>query len=251
MKKRTDVIPVFGGFFLLSLLIFFFLHKPIAGFLQHITVPIQRTVFGSIHKRSVNKSEVEQLKDENNRLSAELAKQKEVEKENKALRDQFQTTAISSQKLLPAKIVGMENDVIIIDKGEQEGVKVGNPIVVKNNLIGRVAKLSPHVSIVYGISHTDTSLTAKTLKTGVTGIIKGTGSVLILDNVVLSDKLEKGDTVVTKGDVDASGRGFPPSLVIGKITSVNKRASALFQVAEVKSLVDISKLETVFIITGN
>jgi len=38
-----------------------------------------------------------------------------------------------------------------------------------------------------------------------------------LDNVVLSDTLQKQDTVLTKGDVaDTNGIGVPPDLVIGK-----------------------------------
>jgi rod shape-determining protein MreC len=70
-------------------------------------------------------------------------------------------------------------------------------------------------------------------------------------NVVLSEKLEKDDLVRTKGDVDERGQGFPPDLIVGKIISVNKQPSALFQSAEVKSLVDFSRLSTVFVITQN
>ena len=70
---------------------------------------------------------------------------------------------------------------------------------------------------------------------------------MVLDNVVLSDTIENTDLVETKGDVDANGNGYPPHLIVGKILSVNKKTSALFQSALVGSLVDVSKLDVVFV----
>ncbi|HZJ18567.1 MAG TPA: rod shape-determining protein MreC, partial [Patescibacteria group bacterium] len=69
-----------------------------------------------------------------------------------------------------------------------------------------------------------------------------------LDNVLLSENLKKGDIILTKGDIDQEENGYPPDLIIGKIISVDKSPSALFQKADVVSLVDLSKLTTVFII---
>jgi rod shape-determining protein MreC len=249
MQKRATIFPVFIGFFLLSLFIFFFLSKPIAGVLESVTVPIQRTLFGSVRKPAENKTDVEKLRDENSNLLIELAKQKELEKENKALRDQFNLSGVSSQTLLPAEIIGTGDGSFIIDKGSSDGVKKGNVIVVKDNLIGRVVDASSHVSVVHLVTKGDVLLSAQTAKTQTVGVIKGMGDTMIFGNVVQSDKLDKGDVVITRGDVDKSGNGYPPHLVIGKITSVNKRASALFQVAEVKSLVDLSKVELVFVMT--
>ena len=62
--------------------------------------------------------------------------------------------------------------------------------------------------------------------------------------------LQKGDLVVSKGDV-SRGVQVPPNLVIGKIISVNKQTSNLFQTAQVQSLVDVSRLERVFVWTIN
>ena len=250
MKRSGAIFPVFIGFFLLSLLIFFFFHKPIAGVLETLTLPIQKTLFGTIHKPAENKTDVEKLRDENSHLLVELAKQKELEKENKALRDQFNSSSVSSQNLLPAVIIGTGDGSFIIDKGSNDGIEKGNVIVVKDNLIGRVVEASSHVSVVHSITKGGVLLSAQTVKTQTVGVIKGMGENMIFGNVVQSDKLEKGDVVLTKGDVDKNGNGYPPHLVIGKITSVNKRASALFQVAEVRSFVNLSKVEMVFVMTN-
>lgn len=82
-------------------------------------------------------------------------------------------------------------------------------------------------------------------------MIKGQDGGILLDHVVLSEKIAKNDRILTKGDIDEGGSGFPPDLIVGRITSVNKRASDLFQTAEVKSLVDFERLSTVFIMVDN
>ena len=129
---------------------------------------------------------------------------------------------------------------MIIDKGSTDKIKEGDSIVYKDNLLGKVGKTSPHFSIVYLLNHKGISFTATTTKTEASGIVKGVGDAgIILDNTLLSDKLDQGDTVVTKDQ---------PILVVGKIISVNKKASNLFQSADIKSLVDTQKLKMVFVL---
>lgn len=252
---RRKIFPVFIGFFLLSLLIFVFSQKGwtggLAGVFQVVTLPIQRSSFSFFHSSGG---------DENIDLQIKAVKVAALEKDNRALRDQFATANPSPKKLLPSYIVGMPTflpgvsavDEIIIDKGSDDKVKVGNSIVFKDNLMGKVVKTSPRLSVVDLLNHKGVLFTAKTITTSALGIIRGTGTeVILLTNVLLSDKLQKGDIVVTKGDIRSDGLGFVPNLVVGKIISVNKKASALFQSAEVERLVDVARLEMVFVMVGD
>lgn len=258
--------PVFIGFFLLSLVIFIFSQKGfgngVTGVLQVIILPIQRSSFLFVHSYSKeNKnSELTKLKNENIDLRVEAAKVVALEKDNRALRDQFAVTSPSSKTLLPAYIVGMPAflpgvftvDEIIIDKGSDDKVKSGSSIVFKDNLIGKVARTSPHLSVVDLINHKGISFTVKTSTTNALGISQGDGKdTMVINNVLLSDTLQKRDIVVTKGDIQADGLGFPPNLVVGKIISVNKKASALFQSAEVERLIDVTRLEMVFVMVSD
>ncbi len=253
---RRKIFPVFIGFFLLSFLIFILSQKGwtggLAGVFQTVTLPIQRSSFLFFHSYSRGGENID--------LPIQAAKVAALEKDNRALRDQFATANPSPKKLLPSYIVGMPAflpgvstvDEIIIDKGSDDKVKVGNSIVFKDNLIGKVVKTSPHLSVVDLLNHKGISFTAKTVATSALGIMQGTGTeTIILNNVLLSDKLQKGDIVVTKGDIRLDGLGFMPNLVVGKIISINKKASALFQSAEVERLVDAARLEMVFVMVGN
>jgi cell shape-determining protein MreC len=90
------------------------------------------------------------------------------------------------------------------------------------------------------------------LSTQALGVAKGQGGGgIILDDVVLSDTLQKGDLVLTKGDIDSHGIGIPPDLIVGEITSVSKFPSDLFQKASLKSKIDSSKLNKAFIVVNN
>jgi len=69
-----------------------------------------------------------------------------------------------------------------------------------------------------------------------------------LDKVVITDELEKGHLIVSKGEVEKNGIGIPPDLIIGKIKSVNKSDNKPFQNAEIESLINYSQLEVVFVL---
>lgn len=80
------------------------------------------------------------------------------------------------------------------------------------------------------------------------GVVRGKGNVLVFDNVLLSEKLAKDQVVLTKGDMDEKGVGIPADLMVGKIISIEKKSSDLFQRAEVKSQIDFKNLSIVFVI---
>ena len=215
-----------------------------------MTVPVQRMTFGLFtHDK---KSELELLREENMRLTTQLAKQQELEKENKALHDQFQIENPKSTSLLPASIIGRKERQLIIDKGTEDQIAVGAIIVYKDNLIGQIVSVSKKQSVVALILDRSTSFTAQDVSTGSLGVIKGKGKeTVLLENVLLSDELKKDEVVMTNSDIEEDGTGIPSGLVVGKIISVNKNPSALFQTAEVKSLVDFGKLSTVFVMVQN
>lgn len=256
MKSRRSLLPIFFLFFFLAIGIFATSSTPagksLAGFFEQLVLPLQKTLFTSFGYGSQTSTPEAKLREENAKLKTLLAEQEEIKKENNALRDQFRTTTPSPKQLIPAQIIGGRNDDIILDKGSAQGVKEGSVLIVKDNLIGRVVKVTAQRSVGELLTKNGTTFTSKTAKTSALGIVQGKGDgKIVLLNVVLADELEKGDLVMTKGDIDQSGKGFPPNLVVGKIVAVNKKASALFQSAEIEPLVEFGKMETVFVLLEN
>lgn len=251
MQRAKSLLPVFLILIVLSLLILFFFQGFLLKPLQSVTVPVQTWLFTQFSQPTSNMTgTTQQLQEENNALRTQIAKLQELERDNKALRDQFQSSNEKSRSLLAAKVIGINESQMLIDKGQEDAVQVGDIIILKDNLVGKVDKVSPRASVIKLITHPATSFTAITAKTAAIGVVKAQGGDSItMENVVLSDKLEKDDLIKTKGDVDENGGGFPPDLVVGKVVSVNKTASNLFQSAKVKSFVNFTTVRTVFVIT--
>ncbi len=249
MKQAKNVFPIFSLLFLLTLILLFFSQNTLLSPLQNITLPIQKWTFSSFNPQQIVQKDVHALKEENDRLRVQLAKLQEIERDNKALHDQFAQTTPAHKNLLPADIIGVQENKMMVDKGSESGIREGDIAIVKDNVIGIISKVSPKVSVITLITDPSTSFTAIASKTKAIGVVKaqGTGKI-IFDNVVLSEKLEKNDIVMTKGDVGENGKGIPPGFVVGEIASVKKKDSNLFQQAELHSLINFAQLRIVFII---
>jgi rod shape-determining protein MreC len=142
-----------------------------------------------------------------------------------------------------------DSESILLNKGKDDKVTLGLPVIVNDNLVGIVTAVTPHTATIQLPIAKNFSVASQTMKTNALGVSRGQGEDGILfQNVLLSDKLEVADFVATKSESDAKNPGLPPNLIIGKITSIDKKASALYQTAKVESLIDFSKLRTVFIL---
>jgi len=262
MQKGTKLFSVFVGFFVISAIIFGLSKTNIfsapASLISSIFSPVQSGFLNfAIGIRSTSNNN---LKNENLGLISEFSDYQKLKEQNKSLLDQFQTLNPKSSTLLPAEIVGAPSFIpglsspenLIINRGSRDNVKVGQAVIFKNNLIGKIGKVKSNLSQVILITNSDSSFTALTGgDSNILGVLKGQGGgEMILDNVLLTENLKNGDFVLTKGDVSLSGEGFPPGLIVGKIISVEKSPSALFQKAQVEGIVDVIKLSTVFVVAG-
>ncbi|MDO8529508.1 MAG: rod shape-determining protein MreC, partial [bacterium] len=70
---------------------------------------------------------------------------------------------------------------------------------------------------------------------------------IILDMVLQSESLNKGDTIVTS----KIGNDFPSGLLVGTVENISFSSDRLFQRAVVSPPVDFSHLQFVFVIKGN
>lgn len=259
MKRKPSFFPTFLlVFFLCVLILSLSLSgnlKFLSSFLEKGTSAIQSTTFVIFQKLPlvVENPKVKKLEDENLRLLSQVAAFEKLKRENAALSDQFQTAYPQSAQLLEAEIIGASSfipgvsvpDSFIIDKGLKDNVKIGSAVVVKDNLVGEVSQVSTNLAKVNAINNSSISFTART-QGGAVGIINNVGT-LTLGNILLSENIKSGELVLTKGDINSNGVGIPPDLVVGKIKSVEKNPSDLFQKAEVESLVNIVNLSTVFV----
>lgn len=198
------------------------------------------------------------LKEENLDLWKNLKDLQKLSDENKALHDQFQVAYPKSLDLLPSSVLSAPRfipgffspEFLIIDVGEKDGVKIGDAVVLKDNLLGKVVQTTTFISQATLVSNPSLKFAAKT-QNGALGVVKGEGNGdLFLDNVLLLENIGKGEKVLTVGDMKLDSTGFPPDLIVGEIISVEKNPSDLFQRAKLKTLVEFSKISKVFVVRG-
>ncbi len=261
MQRRENFLPFFLVFFGMSIALIFLGRS---GMFDNFTSIFNRTASPSksfvniLTLNSLQDKKIKSLVEENFKLRKKQIADTEIVNENVALKSQFATSADKSQSLIPAKIIGSPGfipgvnlpDYLIINKGTKDGLRVGVAVVVENNLVGKIAKIYPDFSKVDLVSDKNSSFTAKIAGDAeINGVVKGQGGgEMILDNVLLSAELKKDLTVLTKGDIDENGNGYPPDLIVGKLISIEKKQSDLFQKAKVLSPLDFKNLTTVFVI---
>lgn len=262
MKRKENFLPVFLVIAFLCLMILAFSVSgklKFLSFLEKPTSAIQNLSYNLFRKLPFASRDLslKKLKEENLELLSRVSDFEKLKRENAALSDQFQTSYPASSKLLKAQIIGAPSfipgvsipDTFILNKGSKDNLRIGQAVVIKDNLIGIIAKVSFNLSKVNLINNSS-SFTART-ENGAQGIVKGAAGNLVLGNVLLLENIKKGELVLTKGDMDSDGIGIPQDLIVGKITSVEKNPSDLFQKAKIESFVDFTTLSTVFVYINN
>lgn len=194
-------------------------------------------------------STIKRLEEERQTLYSQVGELAKLREENATLKEQLSVSSFASRikEPLVAHIIGRAHG-LILDKGKTDGIKTSDIVVVKNIVLGRVLDVSEKISRVLLVSDARSSIQAKAVRTGATGVVKGSLDAIVFANVTLDTVLEVGDVVVTSGDVIDENVGYPPGLIIGKIVSVDKSESNLFQRAKLESPLNLGKIQTVFVI---
>ncbi len=197
--------------------------------------------------------ESDRLREENAQLRAKLSEMQNLKRDNDALRSQFEGESVELNSLLPAQVLGFQGSItnpeaLIIDRGANDNVRKGQAVVIGKNIVGIIDTVSERYSSIVVVTSASFSTVAKTSENSVLGVIRGAGDFLLFNQVAITDTLEEGDTVLTRGTISTSGTGVPPDLIIGKVETVRKVESEPFQSAKVESLLDISRLTRVFVV---
>lgn len=256
MQKRL-IIPLLF-FLFLGLLILINNNFPPLQFIAGAVGDIFHTpksLIYSLKTQDTDSLQIKKLKEENAALITKLIDYERVKRDNEALRSQFESSEIKQYKLLPARILGFSGSFasptsLVIDRGARDGIKVNMGVLLQNNLIGKIGKVTPSYSQVLLPQNTAFTTLAKTSDTFASGIARGNNDFILLDRVSINDTLNKNSILLTTGDIDNSGIGVPPNLIIGKIVSVNRSPSLPFQTAKVGSSIKFGQLENVFIVIG-
>lgn len=188
------------------------------------------------------KVEIDRLKMENSRYRESLATNKRLQ-----LLLNFKNTI--EQSVLAAQVIGHGSSgwfrSVFVDKGQDEGVKINMPVVNSEGVVGHVVNIAYKYSEVLLLNDQNSAVDCIIQRSRDSGIVKGLSSKMcILDNVLKTSDVRKGDVVITSG----LDRVFPKGIPVGEVAGVKDIPGELFKSIHITPFVDFSKLEEVLIL---
>ncbi len=181
-------------------------------------------------------SSLSRLEDENARLkraqlvNAEtILRTRQLEAENERLRkllDVRERQKVSGQV---AQVIYAARDPfsrrVIVDKGLQDKLSAGQPVVDDAGVVGQVTRVFPFVAEITLITDKDQAIPVQILRTGQRSVVFGLGDgQLDLRFLPASADVQNGDTLVTSG-LDGV---FPRGLPVAKVVHIERDTSYSF-----------------------
>ncbi|WP_090175510.1 rod shape-determining protein MreC [Pseudomonas arsenicoxydans] len=164
-------------------------------------------------------AENEKLKTENLLLQGRMQKLAALTEQNVRLRELLNSSALVNEKVEVAELIGMDPNPfthrIIINKGERDGVILGQPVLDARGLMGQVVELMPYTSRVLLLTDTTHSIPVQVNRNGLRAIASGTGNPerLELRHVADTADIKEGDLLVSSGLGQRFPAGYPVATV--------------------------------------
>jgi rod shape-determining protein MreC len=181
---------------------------------------------------------------------AELNSLKEAQAENARLKAMLGYVEDSVDQEIVARVIGLnpspQFQSIRINRGEDDGVRTGMPVVTPDGVVGQVVRAVGTSADVMLLTDPASRIGGVIQRTRVRATVSGTGDghLLSVDLVRREDDVRDGDVVVTAG----SDGIFPRGVVVGTVKSPERPSVGMFLKATLHPSVELSRVEEVLVI---
>lgn len=228
--------------------------RPIGNFFDSVTSPFGNW-FGSVTDYDNLKKENEKLRDEIDVLQSKQLANSNAAVELEQLKEELGLEVPDDLASIIAQIAtgpysNFDDNTLKIDRGSNDGVKVGNPVVTSAGLVGRIESVTADTAIIRLITDPDESnVSIRVARNGAYGFGHGTGprTPFMVDRVSLLAEVTEGDTIVTSGLKTAL---YPKDLIIGTVTKVTESRADMSLILEVDLAADFDRMNFVHVLTG-
>ncbi|MGA6107516.1 rod shape-determining protein MreC [Pseudomonas solani] len=169
--------------------------------------------------RSTLIAENEKLKAEGLLMQRRLQKLAALTEQNVRLRELLNSSALVDDKVLVGELIGVDPNPfthrILVDKGEKDGVFLGQPVLDARGLMGQVVEVMPYTARVLLLTDTTHSIPVQVNRNGLRAIASGTGNPerLELRHVADTADIKEGDLLVSSGLGQRFPAGYPVATV--------------------------------------
>jgi rod shape-determining protein MreC len=164
--------------------------------------------------------------------------------------------SVSNYHPVTATVIGKSPNIwyarVTIDKGEAAGVRVNDPVVAPEGLVGKVVQVASDGAYVDLITDSSMGVSARVGTSGVTGILQpkvGEPNDLLLQYLPTNAAVQTGEYVVTSGTVSSGGDSlYPPGIPIGQVTNTGEESA--YRSVNVHPLANLHNLDVVQVLTA-
>lgn len=195
-------------------------------------LPLRLRDWGEEHVQSRAEilEESERLTRENLVLQGRSQQMAALQAENVRLRGLLNSTAMLRDDVLVAELIGVSPDPVrhqlVLNKGERDGVFVGQPLIDADGLMGQIVEVSDASSRALLITDATHSIPVQVNRNGVRAIAEGTGSLgsLEIRHVSATTDIQIGDLLETSG----LGGRFPGGYPVAVVTEIERDPGKMF-----------------------
>jgi rod shape-determining protein MreC len=206
------------------------------------------------------KSQVSELRKQVQYYRSQAARYRSAWILNQQLRHQvgLDNSGLGAYKPVAADVIvrdpNLWYETITINKGSDDGVRVGDPVTGDGALVGNVSEVDPTVSIVTLITDHTMAVAAQVQDSaGDTGVLVpavGNPSELVLQYLPTAANVQVGEQVVTVGFRSGSLQDlYPAGLPIGQVSVVGNQLANSGQVT-ITPAADLRRLDVVQVLTA-
>jgi rod shape-determining protein MreC len=210
---------------------------------------------GLIHAKSENK----RLRAEVDQLRAEAFQNANAAQQVESLRSQLHYVGLprfpQDYRPVPTDVISGPSSEFVqqigIAAGSSSGIRVNDPVVTPDGLVGKISDVSSHTSQVTLLTDANNDVSALDVQTHAAGLVShGEGpSTLTLDRVQKSQVLNEGDPIVTQGfKVGPLASIYPYGIPIGTVSGATNSEVNLYWNAQVAPYVHFDSLRTVVVL---
>lgn len=162
------------------------------------------------------------LRQENLLLKSEAQRFAALKAENIRLRELLESSVATGEQVVVADLLAVELEPstqrVVLDKGSQQGVYLGQPIVDAHGVMGQIIHTGPFSSIGMLITDISHSLAVHVNRSGHRGILTGTGASdrLEVSYLPVNADVREGDLIISSG----LGGRFPAGYPVAKVVNV-------------------------------
>lgn len=242
------------------------LHAVQRGFLT-IVSPIQdgankalkpvRDLFGGIGDTFHAKSQRNQLRKQVDKLRRELVADQAEKRSYRQLLSlyHFDQLGVNNFDPVTATVVAKSPNIwystVTIDKGESAGIRVNDPVINGEGLVGKVQQVASDGAQVALITDSTMGVSARIGTSRATGIIQpkvGDPNDLLLQYLPANTPAAPGEYVVTSGTVSSPDDSlYPPGIPIGQVTSINEESA--YRSVNVHPIANLHNLDVIQVLT--